>query len=296
MKLALGSAQFGMTYGIANSAGRPPESEIVAILRAASAAGMECIDTAPAYGESEALLGRALPQVDAPWRIVSKIPAAVRKSTIGPEHARMLRRSFEDTLRRLCQPRLHGLLMHNAEDLLAPGGELLFRELAALKVQSLVRQVGVSVYEPETALRILSRFPIDLVQLPVNLFDQRAVTSGQLKKLKAASVEIHARSAFLQGLFFLQPNSLPAYISQAKAQLARLQDKAAARGVSVQGIALGYLDMIDEIDVILVGVESVAQLRENLRAYAEPRLGPEDYAVFACTDEHIINPNMWQSK
>ena len=103
---------------------------------------------------------------------------------------------------------VYGLLAHHADDLLVPGGRRVFEEMQRLLEEGLVRKIGVSVYSGQQIDSILELYTPDIVQLPLNLFDQRLLESGHLEKLKRRGVEIHARSVFLQGLLLIEPDQV----------------------------------------------------------------------------------------
>ena len=172
MKLGIGSVQFGLDYGISNRSGATPPSDVQLILDRAGAAGVRIIDTAPLYGTAEEVLGKCLPHSHR-FDIVTKTPSF----TDIPESARVghLKRVFERSLTRLGTNRVYGLLMHHADDLLKPGGEALYEAMTALKHAGKVARIGASIYEPEQVDRLLERFAIDLIQVPVNVLDQRLV-------------------------------------------------------------------------------------------------------------------------
>ncbi len=185
MNLGLGSVQFGLDYGIANATGRTPAPEVAAILALAAERGVKVLDTAPSYGDSEAVVGRALP-ADQDFRIISKT-RYFRLAKIGREEVATLDSDFRASLERLGVERLYGLLLHHCDDLLAPGGERLWAAMAALKDRGLVAKIGVSVYTKRQIEAVLERFTIDLVQLPLNVLDQR-LSREFLDSIKRAGI------------------------------------------------------------------------------------------------------------
>lgn len=290
-RLGLGAVQFGLDYGIANRRGKTVLEEVRDILACAAEHGLRTIDTAPAYGDSEEVLGCVLPR-DHRFQIVTKTPAFDTES-ITAEDARRLRHSFDQSLTRLGRQTVYGLLMHHAEDLLAPGGERLWEAMTELKIAGGVKVIGVSVYTPAQIEAVSARFPVDLMQLPVNLFDQRLVQSGHLRELKKRGIEIHARSVFLQGLLLMIPEEIPEPLAAARPLIVELRRETERAGISPQQAALGFVKSIAEIDRILIGVESGRQLRDNIAAFAAGASLPFDR--FAVTDEHILNPSLWKT-
>jgi len=286
----LGTAQLGLPYGISNRDGQPSEAEAAAILERAVRAGVRTFDTAPAYGESEALVGRLLP-ADPEIRIVTKTPPlTAAEMTEGDCEA--LRRSAERSCERLRRERLDALLVHHGSDLGLPGGERLAETVIGLREAGVAARIGVSVYdgeELETARRLL---PLDVVQLSLNAFDQRFLRDGTLAELREEGVEVHARSAFLQGLLLMQSEELPKRVAGAAGPLRRYHDARRAAGLTSIQAALGLVRAAG-VDVVLVGANSATDLEECVAAMdteIPPRL---DYAVLAVDDPDLIDPRRW---
>ncbi len=290
-RLGLGTVEFGMAYGLARSPRPVPAAAIGDILRMAHEQGMHVIDTAPAYGRSEEMIGRMLP-AEHRFHIITKTPA-VRSDTITKEDAHRLRQSAFNSLRALKQTSLHGLLVHFADDLLAQNGSYLMEEMLHLRQDGLVHKIGVSVYTAEQIDRILDRYQIDLIQLPLSVFDQRLIQSGHIKRLKELAVEIHARSVFLQGALLLSPDKLPPHFAAAGKLIHQYHRAVQEADVSLSAAALNFIAQITEIDSILVGVNSVRELQEDIAAFRRDVALPCD--KFAIDDEAIVNPSLWPS-
>ena len=204
-KLALGSANFGLDYGVANNSGKISESELSEILMFAQEVCIEVIDTAQAYGDSEARIGSLCG--DAHFNFVTKIGAEFLNE---PCHYNVIS-SVKQSCRRLNQSRLYAVMLHRPEVLLGNQGREVVRELQILKEKGIASKVGVSIYSPEILTALSRVFELDIVQVPFNLFDQQILSSGWSEKLKSAGIEIHTRSVFLQGLLLMQRSSLPKY-------------------------------------------------------------------------------------
>ena len=292
MKLALGTVQFGLDYGIANTQGKTPRDEVARILELAKHEGIAVLDTAALYGSSEEVLGDCLPASHG-FRIVTKTPQ-FRKTQITPEDARHLRNAFTDSLRKLGQHRIYGLLVHHADDLLADGGEYLMDAMLELKAEGKVAKVGVSVYDGAQIDHLLDRYTIDLAQVPVSVFDQRLLTAGKLAALKNRGVEIHARSLFLQGLLLMPLERIADYFAPIKQHIRNYQTYLQEKRISLLQGALAFASACKEIDVAVVGVSSAAELRGILDAWHGLPQEPLDFSGFACNDECMINPALWQ--
>jgi len=291
LKIALGTVQFGVNYGISNKAGKASQAEVGAILAAAEKYGVSVIDTATLYGDSEEVLGQTLPP-NSSFDIVTKT-SQFAKQILDEADAQHLEDTFHSSLSKLGRSSVYGLLVHRAEDLLLPGGELLVDRLLKLKKNGLVSKVGVSVYSGSQIDQVMERFQIDLIQLPINVLDQRLLQSGHLQKLKSVGVEIHARSTFLQGLLLMELQNVPEYFDIIRKNLESYHRFIRARGLTPIQAALGFVLGLQEIDQVICGVNNAQQLREICEA-AQVEVDSNELAEFAITDESIVNPSLWQ--
>lgn len=278
MKLGLGTAQFGSDYGVTNATGKVPPAEVERMLELAATSGIEVLDTAVAYGDSEAVLGRALGERH-PFRVVTKC-LPVKGERIGAAEARAVRDDFLRSLERLRQPAVHGLLVHQAADLRKPGAELLMQELQDLKRERLVSRIGASFYG-------VAETTLDIAQVPVSVADQRLVADGTLQRLHRAGVEIHARSVFLQGLL-LADRIPPAFANRG---LELIGTHARKAGISRLALALGFMASLRDVDVVLVGATTRAELAEIVAAASTVATG--ELAHLAIHDEELLNPSRW---
>ncbi len=289
-RLGLGTAQFGMDYGISNRRGQNSLDEVKQILDEAKTLGIEMLDTSPNYGNSEEILGKCLTE-EKHFHIVTKTPV-FDEEIITQKSGEILTEYFETSLEQLGCNKLYGLLVHHAENLLAPGGAYLTKSLSKLKSRGLVSKIGVSVYNSAQIDAILDIFEPDIVQLPINLFDQRLIKSGHLAKLKKQNIEIHARSIFLQGLLLMEHEKLPGFFEPIKNNLVEYFVFLRDNDISPQTAALNFVKNIKEIDYIILGVNSAVHLRENVAAFQnEVKI---DFAKFAISDEIFINPALWK--
>jgi aryl-alcohol dehydrogenase-like predicted oxidoreductase len=163
-KLALGTAQFGMRYGVANNTGQPSISTVQSILEQAEGAGVLTLDTAHTYGDSEQILGRLLAN-QSQFRIITKtlpiLTDVVTKGSIEEVVA-----AFRRSLKRLRRSHIYGLLVHHEDDLLVPGGDRLWAWMQSIQESGLTDRLGVSVYSPQKLRAVLDRYPLGIVQAP----------------------------------------------------------------------------------------------------------------------------------
>ena len=289
-KIGVGAVQFGLDYGISNSDGITPIEEVRKILTFAKEQRLRVIDTAASYGISEEVLGKTFPQEN-DFDIVTKTPRF--EGLDATSWAELLEQTFLRSLKNMHCSHLYGLLIHNADDLLGDEGELLIRKMKELKEKGVVTKIGVSVYSSEQIDRVLDRFNIDLIQLPINVLDQRLLMSGHLAKLKKEGIEVHARSAFLQGLLLMNPKSLSPYFDSVKPHLIYYHECLLQKGLTPVQAALSFVTGLDEVDVVICGVNNHLQLEDICGGLIN--LHQDKFSDFAIQDENILNPSKWKN-
>ena len=289
-KIGLGSVQWGLQYGVSNTSGKTPAVEITSILNSALAHGVRTIDTACLYGDSETKLGH---QKLGAFQIVSKTPHC--GSITDAETAyNFLNCAIRQSLRKLQISKLYGYMVHHADDLLGPQGPQITGALRQLKEQGLVDKVGVSVYRKEQLDTITAFFVPDLIQVPVNVMDQRLIKNGTLKKMKDLGVEIHARSAYLQGLLLMPLSQVPNYFTPVLPLLNRWHQRCRAQHLSPAQAAIAFISNISEIDQIIIGVENTQQFEQAIRFNQD--IPSFDATGLDCDDTSFIDPSFWKLK
>lgn len=261
-RLALGTVQFGMSYGISNTAGQVPPDEVGKILDYCKSNGIDTLDTARGYGESEAVIG----QFDlSPFKIVTKLMGNAR---------------LEDSLEKLRVQSVYGLMFHRENEC----NDAAWKQFESYKAQGLAKKIGVSVYTPEALESLVGKYPVEIVQFPMNILDQSFVPL--LPKLKEKGIEVHTRSAFLQGLLLM--DRIPEYF-------APVRDKIEAIPKPRLRYALDFCRKQGLVDKTVVGVTCLRDMQEIVTAYF--RSVPEtDYSRYAVSDERYTNPSLWQAK
>lgn len=292
-KLGLGTVQWGMPYGIANVSGQPSPAEIDKMIERARDQGVTLLDTAWAYGEAESVLG-SLVAASRGFDIVTKTRPLSVGIEPGQDEANAVGEGFLQSLQRMRCSSAYGLLVHRAEDLLSASGDSLWRMLQSLKARGLVAKLGVSVYHPHELEAVCGIYSIDIVQLPLNIYDQRFLESGLLTRLQARGVEIHVRSAFLQGLLLMPAASLPACFDSIRERQGRLHRAQEDMGLSPLEGALGYCLCREEVDRVIVGCETAVQLAGIFEAERKIGSGNMDALdSYALADPQVILPSHW---
>ena len=279
MKLALGTVQFGLDYGVTNHDGQVAIDEVKNILDYAKGKSIDTLDTASGYGNSEQVLGELGVNN---YRIITKtIP--LKNGVDG------VIKGFHQSLDNLNIGQVDGLLIHNIDDVKDKRFGDLFHKLNELKEEGLINKIGFSTYTPDQVDFLLENFDFDLIQVPFNVFDTRLIEGGQLQALKKKNIEIHARSIFLQGVL-LDFDNLSSYFSKWKKQFDKYQSTVEKSGLSLLEYALNFTLNVQEIDKILVGVNSTDQLKEIVQAKKKQ----SSLSAFPIDDIALLNPGLWK--
>lgn len=287
--ICLGTVQFGLDYGIANSTGQVAEAEVRTILDTARESGISMLDTASDYGMSEAVLGTVAAARH--FRIATKVP----RLRAGDDPLRHVAQSFCVSLERLGTDRVAALMVHDADDLLGPDGAALWAGLERERGAGRCGAIGASVYDGCQIDALLDRFPIEIMQLPLNPLDDRLFVGGQIDRLVGAGVEIHARSLFLQGVLLMTPVAIPAHLSGLTGAVTRLQSAWRAAGLTpIEGI-LAWAFSQSPLSALVFGVSSDVELRELISAMRRATVhrqhsGPVDLPEI---DPRLLNPARW---
>ena len=278
-KIALGTVQFGLDYGITNHSGQVSIDEVKNILDYAKDKGIDTLDTAARYGNSEQVLGEVGVNN---YRIITK-------TTPLKNGVDRVIKGFYQSLDNLNIGQVDGLLIHNIDDVKDKRFGDLFHKLNELKEKGLINKIGFSTYTPDQVDFLLENFDFDLIQVPFNVFDTRLIEGGQLQALKKKNIEIHARSIFLQGVL-LDFDNLSSYFSKWKKQFDKYQSTVEKSGLSLLEYALNFTLNVQEIDKILVGVNSADQLKEIVQAKKKQ----SSLSAFPIDDIALLNPGLWK--
>lgn len=295
MKLCLGTVQFGTDYGI-QRAGRPTSDNVDKILSYAIEHGVNCFDTASAYGDAENIIGRYIKNCSyaaEKMNIVSKLSSTALKNIPHFEWENIIKQNAEMSIKTLGVSKLKAYLFHNAA--LIHSQEAV-KALAAVCREGMAEKVGVSIYSPDEALKALEYDEIGVIQIPYNVFDQRLDKCGFFIKAKKKGIEIYARSTLLQGLVTMSPNKLPKNMKFAEKYLRRLLYFCGKYNVSPLKAAIGYVQLHSDIDYLVFGVDDIQQLIEyiSINKYGIPQEMAEDLRrEFEVVEEKLVNPVLW---
>jgi aryl-alcohol dehydrogenase-like predicted oxidoreductase len=286
-KIALGTVQFGVDYGINSISGQVASNEVVNILNYARSHKIGLLDTAPTYGNSEQILGDAKVK---DFKIVTKT-RYFDQTIITDKEISLLTSDLNQSMQSLKQKSLYGLLVHNADDLFKTGADKIINQLQAFKQQGLISNIGVSIYTGDQLQKIIDRFDIDLVQLPFNILDKRLIDSGVLYEIYNQGIEVHARSVFLQGLLLMTEHSQLKQFNRWKSLWRLWHEWLGDNKLTALEATIRYAISIPQISKVLVGVDSKNQLRDIIQA-ADGNLPAIPKELFT-DDTDLLNPSNW---
>ena len=298
MKLCIGTVQFGMDYGVQGGA-RPSLGDAVVMLDYATQNGVDAIDTAAAYGTAEEVVGEFLARKTLPResvQVVSKFGMGIFEGARPADFPQRLRAAAEESLKRLRTGYLDAFICHVPS---AAGDENVVSAMSALKESGLVRHVGFSVYETDEAQACVDSGSVDFMQAPFSVFDQRMKASGMLARAEANGVDVHTRSAFVQGLMLMDAEAIPAHLAAVKPYVCELDALCREHGITRRALALAYVKAQSEISHLVFGVDNLAQLKEIITDFGRgvsAEIVDGIAARFASVPADIFMPNKWRGK
>lgn len=292
-RLTLGTVQFGLPYGVANSAGLPAYETARDILACAIEGGVTCLDTAAGYGESESILGRALVELGASEDIVVVTKVAHLPGDLSPVRAdALVEESVRSSLQHLRLERLPICLFHREQD---------FRyadSLLKLQGRGLVERVGCSTTSPLGTRSIITSGLAEAVQFPASILDRRFTGAELAGNTISRGMAVFARSIYLQGLVLLPDATTPENLCAVIPARRRLAELASDAGMPLAELALRYALSLENLTSILIGVDSVYQMRENLALFARGPLPPDLMQAVVASDpllsDAILDPCRWK--
>jgi len=290
MELCLGTAQFGMNYGIQGGK-KIAYTEAFEILDYALKNGITTLDTASGYGNAETIIGDYIADKTDGFKIISKLPFELFKNLTETDYLEKAISSLEESLELLKSYKLHGLLLHNTAYLY---DENAMNALLFLKEAGYTDSIGVSVYDPKDAFYALE-LGLDLIQIPANLFDRRF---DPFLESAASKMKVYVRSVFLQGLLLMDPDEVTNKLPIASEYVKSFDQISKDSGFTRRELALAYIKRKKGISSLVFGVDSLLQLQENIAAFHKQvpdQIIDEISTQFVNINEDIISPLKWKN-
>jgi aryl-alcohol dehydrogenase-like predicted oxidoreductase len=284
-RLVIGTAQFGMSYGITNNFGKVTRFEVNNIFEIARINKINTIDTAISYGNSQEVIGSFNLKE---FNIITK----VSNNMSSYDH---IKSDIINSLKEMKIKKLYGVMLHDPDLLISnPMRENIFSALSDLKSEGLTDKIGISIYSPEQIDNINDNFKIDIVQAPFNILDKRMHSSGCFKRLKDLGIEIHVRSIFLQGLLLMSKDKIPSYFKKWYEIFNYWNEWLELNNQNHLDTCVQFVKSIPEIDKIVVGIESSDQLKEIINSFST--INTHNFPDINCDDLRLINPSKWNTK
>ncbi|MBP3582507.1 MAG: aldo/keto reductase [Clostridia bacterium] len=266
--LTLGTVQLGLAYGVNNERGMPTYEESASILNTATDEGICSFDTARAYGESEAVLGRYFKENAVPRTVITK--AAIYDA--APENFEdELFSSVRTSLKCLGAEKVDAVMFHN-EKMFDKYGDVAARALQKLRAEGLCDCIGTSFSDKTRLYEYSTDYSLDCVQIPANMFDAVGINDGIVQKLAEQGTFVFVRSLYLQGLFFKNTDTLTGKLSAAKESLDSLSSLAREAGLGMAEMAVAYIRDSAGVGSLVLGCDTPDQLRESCRVVNSPSL------------------------
>ena len=282
-RIILGGAQLGLPYGVLGTGAKLNALEINDLFDAANSVGIQTIDTAIAYGTSESVIGD---YSNSRFKIITKLPPLPNDVN---DVSGWVRQQIDASLTRLQTNNIDALLLHHPQDLTGEFGVTLKKVIEELLSEGVIKRFGVSIYAPDELTTIVGHFPIDVVQTPFNVFDQRI--TPWLETLSRNGIEVHARSVFLQGLLISPANARPARFGKWEAQFKQFDNWVSELSMSAISVCLGVALNQPGISHLVVGALSSSQLLETAAQI------PKDFSHrsehMQSNDLALIDPRVW---
>ena len=291
MKLALGTAQFGMQYGIANSDIKLGLDDIYKILETAKNNGIDTLDTAFRYGESEKNLGRVGAKN---WKVISKLHSLDINTKNVYESTNEI---VEKSLSNLKIENLEALLIHDVNLLKQDYGDNVWRALENLKQDRVINKLGISIYQPDDLNILYDRYDFNIIQCPISVLDRRINRSDLLSRINQDGKELHARSIFLQGLLLMNSSERPRKFNKWKSLWQTWENWLDQNGISALEACISYVYKLKEVKQVIVGVDSLSQLNEIISSIKT--IGKSNNlnlpSELDIEDDLILNPSNWKN-
>jgi aryl-alcohol dehydrogenase-like predicted oxidoreductase len=282
-RIVLGGAQLGLPYGILNGGETLSSEEVARILDTAVGHGIDSIDTAIAYGQSESVIGETAQNR---FNIISKLPPLPSEVSNVSEWVHM---QVDASLARLNCKSLDALLLHRPQDLVEQHGAELYAAISSLKIKKIIQRFGISIYAPDELDGIIGKFDIDVLQAPLNVFDRRIL--GVIDQLTARNIEVHVRSVFLQGVLITSPKDRPQRFQPWSEHFSRFDTWVLSTGVSAMACCLGFALQQPGVAKLVIGTTSAESLTEIINSI--PNMHLEVPADLQSSIEQLIDPRVW---
>ena len=296
MKLCIGTVQFGVDYGL-HGKSAPAVADSVALINVAVQQGVDAIDTSSLYGDAESVVGTFLQQSPVSREnlcLVSKFGLSPFEGLSAAECIKQLEREAVASMAKMGVEYLDAYICHVPS---AVWDERIVQAMVSLRESDKARKVGFSVYETQEAVAAIDTHAVDFLQIPLSILDQRMSAEGVLDRAVEAGVELHARSAFVQGLALMAEKEVPQHLAEIRPVIARLDELCRDFGIVRRDLAMAFVRGPRQISHLVFGVHDMNQLQENIDSFSSDvpeKAIREAKRLFADVDPSLVMPNKWR--
>lgn len=287
-KLILGTAQLGLNYGINNFQKKPSINSSIKILNKAFSQGIRCLDTAESYGDSHSIIGEYHSlNPDKKFLINDKI-SFFRNKDLENFDA-----NINHKLSELNIDYFNGLMFHSSSILYK--NEKLVTKMFELKKLGKIKKIGLSIYKNSEIVNVLQKnYQLDFVQMPFNVLDNEALRKDVIKMMIDKGIEIHVRSIFLQGLFYMNENCLPKKLLPLKKYIDKIKMICIENNHSIDELLMNYPKQKKYVSKIIFGVDNENQLIKNIASYNKNITFPmKKIDEIYVNNKELLNPSKW---
>lgn len=285
MKIVLGTANFFNEYGLIKKKVKN-FYEIQKILNFLKKKNIKYIDTANSY-----ILSSKLPLTlnFKKFKVISKIKLPSKNK----EHfVKNLKNFMIKDLKIFNQDKFETILLHNVYDIRSSIGKKFLKNLLLLKKRGITKNIGISIYDPKDFDFALNIFKPDVVQFPLNVFDQRFLEKKFLSKIKKNKIKSQARSIFLQGLILNYKNkSLFTKKKKLRKHIEKFDDWCKKNNLTINEASILFIKNQKFLDYLIIGTEDVNQIKQNLAILKKNK--QINLRQFALKSKKLIDPRLW---
>lgn len=298
-EISLGTVEIGMPYGIAENGNVavPDESSAGRLLNHALDIGVNFIDTARAYGESEAIIGRALQNRRQEYFLTSKVVSPHGQSSEVAQVRDLTTASVQESLRLLQTDYIDLMMIHCRATEILPD-QTVFETLLGFKEAGHIRKIGASVYGEEAPLAAINHGGFDCLQIAYSVLDRR-LESRVFPLAEDMDVGLVARSVLLKGALSDRYRHLPAALAGLKTRVQQLETLASRQDMTLPELAYRYVISQKMPQTALVGTASIEELEQVIRFAESGPLSDDQITALRSMpmpEAYDLNPGNWPAK
>jgi aryl-alcohol dehydrogenase-like predicted oxidoreductase len=297
-RLGLGTVQFGYDYSFSE---KKSQEEVNRILNKCRENGVNFLDTARDYGDSERKIGVYLKESNAKkdFFIATKLTKINSNTTADKEK---LKESIFNSVRKSCETlnlqKLDLLQLHQNDSFIL-NNKHFWNIIGKLKRNDTIKFFGVSVYDVDILKTLIKArgMYIDYIQMPYNIFDRRF--KSLFEYIRSYNIEIICRSVFLKGMIPAESKYIPKELEGLLIYKDKLVKIAEKYGFSVFELCILFAISNSEIMTSIIGINTPEELQENINALDKLNMFQDkvlkEIKKIKIKNKFLIDPRRWKS-